>query len=155
MDGRAIALAIPFFFLLIGVELVADVRRRRRKAEPLYRFADSIGSLSSGIGQQTLQVLLWYKETLPTAIVAGAGGIVLAALGVWSGMLEGKRWATPLEGARLVAVGLLAFFIAPTLGWVTSAALGVVSGISMLALAGLVQRRPVGSPTSMARHESH
>ena len=56
MDGRAIALAIPFFFALIAVELVADKRRRARKEEPLYRFADSLGSLACGIGQQALQV---------------------------------------------------------------------------------------------------
>ncbi len=56
MDGRAIALAIPFFFALIAVELIADKRRRARKADPLYRFADSLGSLACGIGQQALQV---------------------------------------------------------------------------------------------------
>ncbi len=57
MDGRAVALAIPLFFLLIGFELVADRKRRRRGEEPLYRFADSISSLSCGVGQQVLQTL--------------------------------------------------------------------------------------------------
>ncbi|NUP05191.1 MAG: sterol desaturase family protein [Polyangiaceae bacterium] len=58
MDGRAVALAIPLFFLLIGIELIAERRRRARGAEPLYRFADSISSLSCGIGQQVLQALV-------------------------------------------------------------------------------------------------
>ena len=57
MDGRAVALAIPLFFLLIGFELVADRKRKRRGQEPLYRFADSISSLSCGVGQQVLQTL--------------------------------------------------------------------------------------------------
>lgn len=57
MDGRAVALAIPLFFFLIGIELIVDRRRRNRKEDPLYRFGDSISSLSCGIGQQVLQVV--------------------------------------------------------------------------------------------------
>ena len=64
MDGRAIALAIPFFFLLIAIELLFDRARRKRGQEPVYRFADSIGSLSSGIGQQVLQVLAFSVVTV-------------------------------------------------------------------------------------------
>jgi alkylglycerol monooxygenase len=45
-----IALAIPFFFLLIGVELVAARWRGRR----LYRFADALADLGCGITQQVL-----------------------------------------------------------------------------------------------------
>ena len=56
MDGRAIALAIPFFFALIAIELWADKKRRARLEDPLYRFGDAIGSLACGIGQQALQV---------------------------------------------------------------------------------------------------
>ncbi len=58
MEGLAIAIAIPFFFLLIGVELLSDKRRRRAGREPLYRFADSITSLACGVGDQVLYVLL-------------------------------------------------------------------------------------------------
>jgi sterol desaturase/sphingolipid hydroxylase (fatty acid hydroxylase superfamily) len=84
MDGRAIAIAIPFFFVLIGVELLADRARRRRGAEPLYRFADSIGSLSNGIGQQVLQVLAF------SVVTAGVYGFVFehaALLSMPSGAL--------------------------------------------------------------------
>ena len=47
-----IALAIPFFFLLIGVELWAANRRGLR----LYRFADAIADLSCGMAQQIFLV---------------------------------------------------------------------------------------------------
>jgi sterol desaturase/sphingolipid hydroxylase (fatty acid hydroxylase superfamily) len=54
VDGIFIAIAIPFFFLLIGVEVYVDRKRRREGKDPLYRFADSITSLSCGVGQQIL-----------------------------------------------------------------------------------------------------
>ena len=47
-----IALAIPFFFLLIGVELWAA----RRRGLKLYRFADALVDLSCGMTQQILLV---------------------------------------------------------------------------------------------------
>ncbi len=47
-----IALAIPFFFLLIGVELW--IARRRRLS--LYRFPDAVASLSCGMTQQIFLV---------------------------------------------------------------------------------------------------
>jgi alkylglycerol monooxygenase len=47
-----IALAIPFFFLLIGVELWIA----RRRAVSLYRFPDVVASLSCGMTQQILLV---------------------------------------------------------------------------------------------------
>lgn len=48
MAARAIALAIPFFFALIGVE--AWLTRKRR----FYALHDAINSLSCGIGQQVV-----------------------------------------------------------------------------------------------------
>lgn len=50
MDARIIALSIPFFFLLIGLEFVA----LRGKRDMRYRLHDSISSLSCGVGQQVL-----------------------------------------------------------------------------------------------------
>src|SRR5438270_2717679 len=47
-----IALAIPFFLLLMGVELWAASRRRVK----LYRFADVIADLSCGMTQQIFLV---------------------------------------------------------------------------------------------------
>ncbi len=53
MDSRYIALAVPFFFLLIFVELWWNTRHGDSK----YRLHDSIGSLSCGIGNQAFDVL--------------------------------------------------------------------------------------------------
>jgi sterol desaturase/sphingolipid hydroxylase (fatty acid hydroxylase superfamily) len=47
MDDRAIAFAIPVFFLFILVELAWNISR----GDSRYRFHDSIASLSCGIGQ--------------------------------------------------------------------------------------------------------
>jgi len=54
-----IALAVPFFFLLIAVEFVATRRRGR------YRFADAVTDLSCGVGQRI--TLLFYEALLLVA----------------------------------------------------------------------------------------
>ncbi len=61
MERSYIQLAIPVFFLLIGVELAA-ARLLERDA---YRFSDSLNDLSCGILQQLLEVFL------KTALFAG------------------------------------------------------------------------------------
>jgi sterol desaturase/sphingolipid hydroxylase (fatty acid hydroxylase superfamily) len=55
VNERLVAYAIPFFFLLIGVEVVVARAMRLR----LYRFSDSIADLSCGVGQQ--QLLPFFK----------------------------------------------------------------------------------------------
>jgi sterol desaturase/sphingolipid hydroxylase (fatty acid hydroxylase superfamily) len=52
VDEKSVALAIPLFFLLIGVELLV---LRVQRARGAYRFADSITNLSCGVGQQVLE----------------------------------------------------------------------------------------------------
>ena len=64
MDEKYVALAIPFFFLLIGVELIAVRLRGPRGA---YRFADSITNLSCGVGQQVLEPFFKSIAILPYA----------------------------------------------------------------------------------------
>ena len=64
MNEKYIALAIPFFFAAIALELFMT----RRSADPRYRFADSITNLSCGVGQQVL---------LPFFSVIVVGGYVL------------------------------------------------------------------------------
>ncbi len=54
MDTSAIQLAIPVFFLLIGVEVVVA----RRLERDVYRLSDSVSDLSCGILQQVLEVFL-------------------------------------------------------------------------------------------------
>ncbi len=58
-----IALSIPIFFLLIGMELVVSKLKKTR----LYRFNDAITNLSCGIGQQVLGIFL--KTVLVLAYV--------------------------------------------------------------------------------------
>jgi alkylglycerol monooxygenase len=52
VEQKYVALAVPFFFFLIGVEWLVLRARGRGDA---YRFADSITNLSCGIGQQVLE----------------------------------------------------------------------------------------------------
>jgi alkylglycerol monooxygenase len=61
MDVRYIVLAIPVFFLLIGIELVAI----RIQDKDYYRLSDSISDLSCGILDQVVEVFL------KTALFAG------------------------------------------------------------------------------------
>lgn len=54
MEAAIIALSIPFFFLLIAIELFA----LRKNPDRRYRLHDSISSLSCGVGQQVLGIFL-------------------------------------------------------------------------------------------------
>ncbi len=54
MHTDYIALSIPIFFLLIGIELFFDRQQRR----DLYRFNDSLTNISLGIGQQVTGVFV-------------------------------------------------------------------------------------------------
>jgi len=60
MDSRAIGYAIPFFLVLIVIELWSAAR----KGLKLYRFEDSLTNLSCGIGQQVVGILI--KGSLAT-----------------------------------------------------------------------------------------
>jgi sterol desaturase/sphingolipid hydroxylase (fatty acid hydroxylase superfamily) len=53
-DINYITLAVPFFFLLIGVEFVAGLIQNKK----LYRFNDSINDLSCGVIDQTVGIFL-------------------------------------------------------------------------------------------------
>lgn len=72
-----IALAIPFFFLLIGVEVW--VARRRRIAA--YRFNDAVVDLSCGIAQQVLLVFFAGALVGAYAFVYAHGRLVTFAPG--------------------------------------------------------------------------
>jgi sterol desaturase/sphingolipid hydroxylase (fatty acid hydroxylase superfamily) len=61
VDEKAVALAVPVFFLLIGLEMVV-LRVRGQRG---YRFADSIANLSCGIGQQVLEPFLKSVTLVP------------------------------------------------------------------------------------------
>jgi sterol desaturase/sphingolipid hydroxylase (fatty acid hydroxylase superfamily) len=61
VNEKYVAFAIPFFFVAIAFEVLLSGSARRER----YRFADSIASLSCGVGQQVL------GPFLKTAIMAG------------------------------------------------------------------------------------
>jgi sterol desaturase/sphingolipid hydroxylase (fatty acid hydroxylase superfamily) len=87
MNGeRLIALAIPLFFLLIGIELLVARARRR----PVYRLADAVGDLGCGMASQLALVF------------TGA-----ALLAVYVGIHE--RWRVLTLDARTPAPWLVAF----------------------------------------------
>ncbi|MFW6067079.1 MAG: sterol desaturase family protein [Myxococcota bacterium] len=81
MDPIYIAIAIPFFFTLIGVEVWVAHRRR----QTLYRFADSIADLGCGVSQQVTQIFL------RGALLAG---YVLVYEHLRLATLPGDRWWT-------------------------------------------------------------
>lgn len=54
MNPVYIAVAVPFFFALIGLEIWIDRRRRLG----LYRFADAVTDLGCGVSQQVMQIFL-------------------------------------------------------------------------------------------------
>ncbi|MFC2176296.1 sterol desaturase family protein, partial [Bacteroidota bacterium] len=49
-----IALSIPIFFLLIGIELLVGFLKHKK----LYRFNDAITNINLGIGQQTISIMM-------------------------------------------------------------------------------------------------
>src|SRR5437660_3553961 len=77
-----IALAIPFFFLLMGVELWVA----RRRGVKLYRFADAVVDLSCGMTQQ---ILLVFQVAL---LVAG-----------YAWLYQHRLWTLPTWAAVVVA----------------------------------------------------
>lgn len=63
MDQVFIAAAIPFFFLLMGIELLVTRGLGR------YRFSDSITNLSCGVGQQVVNAAIAGVLLLPYTLV--------------------------------------------------------------------------------------
>ena len=65
MDTKLVALAIPFFFLLIGIEVAISHAGSRKGTASLYRLHDAVSSMACGIGEQVIVVF-----TAGSAIVA-------------------------------------------------------------------------------------
>jgi len=87
MDSILIVVAIPVFFLCIGVELWLARRRHRL----VYRFADSIANLGNGIGEQ----------------IVGAFAIPIT-VGIYAWVFAHARVAT--QSARSAAAWIVLFF---------------------------------------------
>jgi alkylglycerol monooxygenase len=77
MGPNYIALAVPFFFLLIGLELLVARQQNRRP----YRFTDAISDLGCGITQRVL--LLFFEALLLLAYVQLYQHARLVDLGRW------------------------------------------------------------------------
>lgn len=95
MDERYIAAAVPFFFLLIGLELWVN----RRRGDAKYRFHDSIANLSCGVGQQISNLGF-------TAAFIGVYAIVYEHFAVmhWS-LRSAPGWVLLLFGVDLCYYG--------------------------------------------------
>ena len=53
---------------------------------------------------------LWFESSAPLALLAASAVVFVATLAAWGALLEGKRWAWPLEIARVAAgIGLVVF----------------------------------------------
>jgi len=87
VDARLIAIAVPFFFLAIGIEAFFT----RKWADPAYRLYDSLANLSCGIGQQVLGMVLevvvvgaYFATSKKFALAhwSGVTGWIIAILGV-------------------------------------------------------------------------
>ena len=79
MDSRIIALAIPFFFLLIGVELAVSRAQGVRR----YAFHDSIASLGCGIGEQVIVLFTTALAVSAYAFVSSHFGLTRISSGSW------------------------------------------------------------------------
>lgn len=84
MDSAYIVAAIPFFFLLIGIEY-AIARKLRR---PYFHLHDSLASLSCGIVQQMSSILL-----------------KLVLLGGYIWVYEHWRWIEPIKNPWVLWIG--------------------------------------------------
>src|SRR5437763_12984981 len=87
MESTLIVLSIPIFLAFIGAELLVARRRGRR----LYRFADSIGNLGNGIGEQII-----------------AAFAIPITVGVYAAVFAHARLAT--LSARSVGAWVVLFF---------------------------------------------
>ena len=63
MSINPIGVAVPFFFALLGIEILVA----RRKKRPLHRLNDSMADLTCGMGDQLIGV---FTKTIPLAIYA-------------------------------------------------------------------------------------
>ena len=128
----------------------AELRARPVYAVDSPRWWGYIAAQWVPITAATVTVLLLEEGGVDGRIVALAA-FALSGLVAHAGLLEGKSWAAPVEGFRLVATSAVAG-VAVQAGWVDgSLAAAIVAGsvASMLAL-GWLARGAQGAPTATA-----
>ena len=88
-----------------------------RAAHPRYD-AKAPGAIRAYVAAQfaiaagAVMAYLWIEETAPRVFLAAAAIVFIATVVAWGGLLERRRWAWPLEVARLAAgVGLVVWIV--------------------------------------------
>jgi sterol desaturase/sphingolipid hydroxylase (fatty acid hydroxylase superfamily) len=75
-------------------------------------------SLMAYVGIHSIPVVLgttavlWFEESMPLELVLLPASLIVWTTVVWGGFFEGKMWALPMEGLRLLAVLLVAVQLA-------------------------------------------
>lgn len=89
---------------------VPAIERRRKYDPPASRGVVGYVALQFVVvSALTFCLMMWHAAIATSALVLG-GATVLGALFAFGGLLEGRRWAPYLEGARL-AIGAAAVFV--------------------------------------------
>lgn len=101
-----------------------------------------------GVVALGVAALLWFQAALAVPERVLAIAILMAALGTWGGLFEGRRWAPPLELLRLAAIVVLAFRLPldqpePSAGALEAArwALVAFAALSVAAFAVVLRQR--------------
>ncbi|MCC6745137.1 MAG: sterol desaturase family protein [Acidobacteria bacterium] len=97
------------------------------------------------IATLALVVLMVHSGTIGPAWSLIVAVLIVMAGVVWGGLFEAKRWAVPLEIARLAVVAAIAAYLASTgsIPWQIAAAVGIAgAGFAVAALRLNAVRRP-------------
>jgi sterol desaturase/sphingolipid hydroxylase (fatty acid hydroxylase superfamily) len=109
MTLNPIGIAVPFFFVLIVVELWAGIRKRT----PVYRLNDTMTDLGCGMGDQVLGIFVkGVTLALYTAVFSGVGLLQLDVSSPWT-------WLIGMLGVDLLYYCFHRFAHRVHLGWVT------------------------------------
>jgi sterol desaturase/sphingolipid hydroxylase (fatty acid hydroxylase superfamily) len=108
-----------------------------------------VASYTAGHLALTIAVILGLvlPDTVSGWLRLGSGIMALGTLGVLGGLLDGKRWALPMEGARLLALVVAGLHVADTS---VGVGLLLVNGLSVLWLAG-EWSSTIGAPRLLRR----
>jgi sterol desaturase/sphingolipid hydroxylase (fatty acid hydroxylase superfamily) len=94
---------------------------------------------------------LWFADEAPFALLAAACALILATMIVWGGLFEGKRWAVPMEAARICATALFALWFARESPRFVAVAILVIAVSLVMAAWVLRYRRPQELPAVAIR----
>ncbi len=81
-----------------------------------------------------ITALLWFHGSMTPLAVAASGFVILAALVAWGALIEGRRWARPLEIARLALSVAVALWVLPSASAVAIAAIAFGSAMWLAAI---------------------